>query len=47
VKLEVALLRLDGGAWVFSERSRRIERGEWVAIPFSQDYPTPDDEDDD
>jgi hypothetical protein len=43
--LEVAVLRLDGGAWVFSERSRRNERGEWAGIPFSQDYPTPDDED--
>jgi hypothetical protein len=45
--MEVAMTRRDGGDWKFVERCRRNERGEWVAIPFSQDYPTPDDEDDD
>jgi hypothetical protein len=43
--MEVALLRLDGGEWEYRERSRRNDRGEWAAIPFSQNYPPPDDED--
>jgi hypothetical protein len=44
--MEVALMRLDGGAWVYVERHRCNDRGEWVAIPFSQEYPSPVDEDD-
>jgi hypothetical protein len=43
--MEVAVMRMDGGEPKYVERSRRNERGEWAAIPFSQDYPMPAEDD--